>query len=122
MSEQGLDSSYILLEQKDKVPAADAVDAEIVPGEKDKYITILAPRKETQGVFLTPVKRTKRAVINGVRKGNIRVYDGSLQIKKGKQAYISLVECFRRMERAHGGKRERRESIDVIVKRYLDKK
>lgn len=136
-AEEGLDSSYIVVERSPESfsgnnpellsPAEASAVEHRSPERKrraeDKYVTILTPRKEKRELFLTPVKRTKRSVINGVKTGSIRVYDGSLKIKESAQAYISLVECFKKIENIEALKeRERRQSIDAIIRRHLERK
>lgn len=80
---------------------------------QEKFINILTPKKERVCVFLTPVKRTRRSVINGLKAGHIKVFDNSLEVRSNNTPYVSLVECFKRLERT-----ERRESIDRIVRKY----
>ncbi|KAI5190025.1 hypothetical protein NEMIN01_0810 [Nematocida minor] len=82
----------------------------------DKFINILTPKKDRANVFLTPVKRTRRSVINGLKSGTIKVFDNSVEVRSNNTPYASLVECFRRLEKAE--RQERRESIDRIVKKY----
>ncbi|KAI5183970.1 hypothetical protein NEIRO03_1443 [Nematocida sp. AWRm78] len=84
--------------------------------EQDKFINILTPKKEKNTIFLTPVKRTKRSVINGLRTGNIKLFDNSVEVRDNNTPYTSLVECFKRLEKAE--RTERRDSIDRIVRKY----
>ncbi|KAI5172793.1 hypothetical protein NEFER03_1825 [Nematocida sp. LUAm3] len=87
--------------------------------EEERYVTILTPKKEHSKIFLTPVKRTKRTVINGLKTGSIRVYDDSMDVQPKGTPYISLVECFKKLEEIQV--RDRRDSIEAIVKRHLSK-
>ncbi|KAI5160780.1 hypothetical protein NEAUS04_0154 [Nematocida ausubeli] len=82
----------------------------------ERFINILTPKKEKSTVFLTPVKRTRRSVINGLKTGNIKVFNNSMEVRSNSMPYTSLVECFRKLEKAE--RIERRDSIDMIVKKY----
>ncbi|EIJ89607.1 hypothetical protein NEQG_00377 [Nematocida parisii ERTm3] len=84
--------------------------------EQDKFINILTPKKEKSTIFLTPVKRTRRSVINGLKTGNIKLFDNSVEVRDNNTPYTSLVECFKRLEKAE--RTERRDSIDRIVRKY----
>ncbi|KAI5180422.1 hypothetical protein NEOKW01_0726 [Nematocida sp. AWRm80] len=90
------------------------------PQRNTRFITILTPKKDkkTETVFLTPVKRSTRAVTNGIKNGNIKVFDNSLEVI-ATEPYVSLVECFKRVENI--SRTERRQSIDQIVNRYKGK-
>lgn len=81
-----------------------------------RFINILTPKKDRSSVFLTPVKRTRRSVINGLKTGTVKVFDNSLEVRDNNTPYASLVECFRRLEKTE--KNQRKDSIDRIVKKY----
>ncbi|OAG29482.1 hypothetical protein NEDG_00615 [Nematocida displodere] len=127
---EGLNSSYIVVESSETPPEA-VTGPEKRPAEQtrpetprkrrhapetSRFVTILAPKKGESSVFLTPVKRTRRAVINGVKTGAVRLFDNSMEVKGG-GSYLSLVECFKKLEQTKT--RERRDSIDVLVRKYL---
>ena len=126
----GLDSSYILLEEKDEgTPKKEAVQSGArdeprkrkCPPAEENYVHILTPKKERAAVYLTPVKRSKRSVINGVKAGSIKLYDNSVEVRNaGETPYISLVECFKKVEKLE--RCDRRQSIDQLVKKYLQEK
>ncbi|KAI5188578.1 hypothetical protein NECID01_0191 [Nematocida sp. AWRm77] len=125
----GLGSSYILLEEGEGEEAVQKERERVHPGVEsagkrrhvpleDHCVTILTPRKQNSSVFLTPVKRSKRSVINGVKTGHIKMYDSTVEIRnKENLPFISLVECFKKVERLE--RTERRMSIDQLVKKYL---
>lgn len=128
----GLGSSYILLEEgdgeeavlQDKEGSDSGADRtgkrKRVPLEGN-CVTILTPRKHNSSVFLTPVKRSKRSVTNGVKAGRIKMYDSTVEIRNEDNVpFISLVECFKKVEKL--GRAERRMSIDQLVKKYLGKR
>ncbi|KAI5184296.1 hypothetical protein NEHOM01_0041 [Nematocida homosporus] len=88
----------------------------------ERFVTILTPKRSRAEVFLTPVKRTRRTVINGLKSGQIKVFDGTMAVKPEKSPYVSLVECFKRLERLETeGRLERRQSIDFIVRKHLER-
>jgi len=89
--------------------------------EEERFINILTPKKEKSLIFLTPVKRTKRMVINGLKSGEVKVCSSFLEVKnEGKEDYVPLVERFSRLEKLE--RIERRRSIDKIVDKYVKKR
>lgn len=96
----------------------DPVMNRIKPDPATNSLVILTPKKLGSQIFLTPVRRSKRKIINGLKEGKIRMNDGSIKVQETGQPYISLVECFKQLQKTP---RTRRESIDVIVQKYLRK-
>lgn len=101
----------------DDLSAGLSVSAELV---EDRFINILTPQKDKKDgmkVFLTPVKRSRRSVINGLKLGRIKVCDNSVEIRSEDKEYVSLVETFRKIGERKVKKRKK-EGIDEIVERY----
>jgi hypothetical protein len=87
-----------------------------------KFITILTPKKVERRVMLTPVKRSKRMVINKLRNGSIKRLSSqeALHLCAGEEKYLPLVECSSFLEKLMKiEKKPPRASIDTIVKKYL---
>lgn len=151
MGRESLDSSYIVIETADAESIIDAQPcddtqgaAPETPGEgggrkrkigetggDSRLITILTPKKVNRQLLLTPVKRSKRLVINGLRSGSIKRVDvkqfGELEGRalvfgdaEPCADYLPLVECnecFAKLSRIESKKARR--SVDSIVRKYM---
>lgn len=116
---EAIDSEVVEKEEVVDIEVPEVVPVDIPrPDPGTSSLVILTPKKHGTQIFLTPVRRSKRKIISGLKEGRIRMNDGSIKVQETGQPYVSLVECFKQLQKAP---KSRRESIDVIVQKYLRK-